>query len=274
MNAMLALLLLLASAPTWAHKPSDSYLALRLDGTRIDGRWDIALRDLDAALGLDGDGDGRLTWDELQAQHRAIAAYALARLRLATPAGRCTLRTGPQRLDEHTDGVYTVLPLVGTCPPGTQLTVAYRLFADIDAQHRGLLRLDTGAGVRTAILGGERPVQAVPLAGEGGQFMAYVGHGVWHIWHGFDHLLFLVSLLLPAVLAWRDGRWHHVAGFRAAAVDVARTVTAFTLAHSLTLALAALGVLTPPSRLVESAIAASVAAAALNNVWPVVQGRR
>ena len=52
-----------------AHKPSDSYLSLDVDGTRVTGRWDIALRDLDVALGLDADGDGRITWGELRARH-------------------------------------------------------------------------------------------------------------------------------------------------------------------------------------------------------------
>ena len=57
-------------------------------------------------------------------------------------------------------------------------------------------------------------------------------------------------------------------------VEVLKVVTAFTVAHSITLALAALGVVSLPSRLVESAIAASVVLAALNNLWPVVQRGR
>ncbi|RYE96019.1 MAG: HupE/UreJ family protein, partial [Oxalobacteraceae bacterium] len=97
---------------------------------------------------------------------------------------------------------------------------------------------------------------------------------VWHIWIGFDHILFLLSLLLPAVLVLRDRRWEGRTTFRAAAIDVLKIVTAFTLAHSITLTLATLGVVSLPSRLVESAIAASVALAALNNVWPLFHGRR
>src|SRR5262245_23641309 len=85
---ILALLaLLLAPLPALAHKPSDSYLALRADGPHIHGQWDIALRDLEYAIGLDADGDGAITWGELRAKHDAIAAYALARLRLSSDAG-------------------------------------------------------------------------------------------------------------------------------------------------------------------------------------------
>jgi hypothetical protein len=285
MKALLLLWLALLMLPASAHKPSDSYLSLRVDGTRIEGRWDIAVRDLDLAIGLDADGDGRLTWNELRARHGAIAAYALSRLGIAAGGAPCTLAAGPQQVDEHTDGAYTVLPLHGTCAVApAELAITYRLFADVDAQHRGLLRIGhgdgAGGGARTAILGGERPVQVVPLAEQGAgqhavhQFLAYLRHGTWHIWIGYDHVLFLVSLLLPAVLVRQGGRWQQVTGFRAAAADVLKTVTAFTLAHSLTLALAALGAVAPPSRWVESAIAASVAIAALNNVWPVIPGPR
>ena len=118
----------------------------------------------------------------------------------------------------------------------------------------------------------DRPRQIV--GGESGgplaQFAAYVHEGIWHIWLGFDHILFLLSLLLPAVLVRRDGKWQSAPDFRAAFWDVAKIVTAFTLAHSITLTLAALGIVSLPSRLVESAIALSVVLAALNNVFPVV----
>ncbi len=105
----------------------------------------------------------------------------------------------------------------------------------------------------------------------GGAFAAYVAQGVGHIWSGYDHILFLMALLLPAVLTRVDGAWQPVDSFRAALIAVVKTVTAFTLAHSVTLTLAALGYIQIPSRLVESAIAASVAVAALNNVRPMVR---
>src|SRR5262249_57911702 len=104
------------------------------------------------------------------------------------------------------------------------------------------------------------------------------GHeGVWHIWTGYDHLLFLLSLLLPAVFirsAVAGWRWEPANNFRAAFLDVVKVVTAFTLAHSVTLSLAALGFVSPPSRWIESAIALSVVLAALNNIWPLVHAGR
>ena len=73
LQALAAALTLLAGAAL-AHKPSDSYLTIELRGTQIVGQWDIALRDLDFALGLDADGDGQITWGEVRSRHDEIAA--------------------------------------------------------------------------------------------------------------------------------------------------------------------------------------------------------
>jgi hypothetical protein len=102
----------------------------------------------------------------------------------------------------------------------------------------------------------------------------YIVEGVWHIWIGFDHILFLLSLLLPAVLVRREQHWEPAPSLKGSLFEVLKVVTAFTLAHSITLSLAVLGVITLPSRFVESVIAASVVVAALNNLRGTVDRRR
>jgi len=266
MRILLVLVLSLFAGLCKAHKPSDSYLTLGAEGHGLRGQWDIALRDLEHAIGLDADGDGAITWGELRAKHREIDAYAFARLALRP----CAIQPGALLVDQHTDGAYAVLQFTVACGealPG-ELELEYSLFADLDPTHRGLLRARLGARTLTAVLGPERPKLALSAEGRSGveQFLDYAREGVWHIWIGFDHLLFLISLLLPAVLA--------TPRFAPALWDVFKVVTAFTVAHSITLALAALAVVSLPSRLVESAIAASVVLAALNNLWPVVQRGR
>ncbi len=273
-----------AAGPALAHKPSDSYLTLAVEGAVVSGRWDIALRDLDFALNLDADGDGAITWGEVRQRHADIAAYASLHLQVQADGAPCTLQVGPQMVDEHTDGAYSVLPLQARCPAAPQqLGLHYTLFADLDPQHRGLLNLQAQGQTRTAILGPHEARQGFEMAKVNAfkQFMDYLREGVWHIWIGFDHILFLVSLLLPAVGLWvlqddrsQPRRWQPVPRFSVAFWDVLRIVTAFTVAHSITLSLAVLGLVTLPSRLVESAIAASVVLAALNNIWPLVRGRR
>jgi hypothetical protein len=272
---MLGVLWLAIALPASAHKPSDSYLRLDLRPGTYDvrGEWDIALRDLDVAIGLDADNDGQLTWDEVRQRHAAIAAYALARLRVERGGAACRLVPGAQLVDRHTDGAYTVLAFRAACPKGETLAIAYRLFADIDPQHKGLVSVSQDGKVRTLVLGSDHP-RATLDEGAAQGFLSYVRHGILHIWIGYDHILFLLSLLLPTVLVRAADGWRGVGRPRAAASDVLHIVTAFTVAHSITLSLAALGVVSLPSRWVESAIALSVLLAAMNNVLPVAQGKR
>lgn len=276
--ALLALLICLLAPAAQAHKPSDSYLTVRADGATLTGQWDIALRDLEYAIGLDSNGDGEITWGELRAKHSEIAAYALARLALRADGRPCALSIAEHLVDEHSDGAYAVLRFSGQCAAATygEIEVEYSLLFDLDPTHRGLLRIEHAGGATAGVLGPERPRLSVPV--EGGsrlaQFFDYCREGVWHIWIGFDHVLFLLSLLLPAVLAAGGRTWRPLAGFAPAFWDVFKVVTSFTVAHSITLSVAALGVIQLPSRLVESAIALSVVLAALNNLRPVVFGGR
>ena len=289
-QAGLGMLLALCMAESAAHKPSDSYLTLTVTGNQVDGQWDIALRDLDMAIGLDADGNGELTWDEVRARHANIAAYALSRLALGVPvaggaggaAGAadatepCPLAVTSHLLDQHSDGAYAVLKLRATCPVDVvTLDADYKLLFDIDPQHKGLLRLTHGALTSTAIFTPDRARQSLrgADAARWRQFFDYVRHGIWHIWIGFDHILFLLSLLLPAVLVQRASGWQARDSLRASSIEVLKIVTAFTLAHSITLTLATLGVVALPSRVVESAIALSVVVAALNNLWPLITRR-
>ncbi len=277
MRALLAVLLALAASSALAHKPSDSYLAVRVEGANVSGQWDIALRDLDFAIGLDDNGDGDITWGEVKAHQADVAAYALARLRLRSGGADCPVRSTEFLVDDHSDGAYSVMRFAGACPAEVStIEIGYSLFADLDPQHKGLLRLEHGSGTRTGIFSPERATQSFELAKISTltQFFDYGREGVWHIWIGFDHILFLLSLLLPAVLVFQSGRWQAVERFPPAFWDVFKIVTSFTVAHSITLSLAALGVIALPSRLVESAIATSVVLAALNNVFPLVHGRR
>jgi len=251
----------LAAAPASAHKPSDSLLSLRPAAGGGDGRWDIAVRDLDDVLGLDADGDGAVTWGELAAREGDVRGYALGRLALRTPAGPCAVEAAPIAVALHSDGAYASLPLALGCPAGARsLLVDYRLLFDVDRQHRGLVRVEAaGGGEQTLILSAadhSREVALLAPVPGAASVPAFIAEGILHIWGGLDHVLFLLALLLPAML-------------RPALLDVSKIVTAFTAAHSLTLSLAALGLVQLPARITEPAIAASVILAAVNNLRPL-----
>jgi hypothetical protein len=274
---LLAWLLPLASL---AHKPSDSYLTLKAEGKAISIRWDIALRDLDYILQLDRDGNGELTWGEVRQRQGDIEAAAMQGLQLASAGQSCPLRSaGAMQLDRHSDGTYAVLALSASCAAvADSVRMRYSLLLDVDPTHRGLVQwLPAATGSAQALVfGADSARQSLSLSAPSAweTLRQYVWEGIWHIWIGFDHILFLLALLLPAVLVRRDGRWQGAPSLRAALLDVFKVVTAFTLAHSITLTLAALQWVSLPSRLVESVIAASVVLAALNNLRATIEKGR
>ncbi len=284
-----------------AHKASDAYLQLRVADTTATLRIDIALRDLDRDLVLDADDDGLLRWGEVRSRAADIEALVDRSVRLEvrdTQGFAC--RPGPLaplQLEQHSDGRYAVLVQTWTCGRAPAVgTLSYGLFAATDPTHRGVLVWRQGGAAKTAVvapgtagmtvpLGPDRATaaglagsdaaasQAGAVGADSGQTQGLAGifrDGVHHIWIGVDHVLFLVVLLLPAVLRREAGQWRPDTAWRPALWRVLGVVTAFTVAHSITLALAVFDVLNPPSRWVESLIALSVLLAALNNLRPVL----
>ncbi len=163
-----------------------------------------------------------------------------------------------------------------TCPlPVHEATLAYSLLFDVDAQHRGLVRL-AGAGESWVGFSTDLRRRVIAFAEVPARQQAWEAftQGVSHIASGTDHLCFLFALLLPSVLRRRNGQWESVDKLRPALLEVLKVVTSFTLAHSVTLALAAFDIVHPEPKWVEVAIAASVGLAALNNLLPLLpEGR-
>jgi hypothetical protein len=278
---VLILALLLQSA-AWAHKPSDSYLTLRgaENSDDIAVRWDIALRDLDYVLELDRDGNGALTWGEVRSRADDITRYATTHLALTAGEKACAWETaGPLQLDKHSDGAYAVLSLKAKCEALQKgLKAKYSLLFDVDPSHRGLIQwiAPGSASSQPLVFSTDSAEQQLQLVSQSAleTLRQYVVEGIWHIWLGYDHILFLLSLLLPAVLIRLHQKWEAAPSLRKSLIEVLKVVTAFTLAHSITLTLAVLGFVSLPSRFVESTIAASVVFAALNNLRGDIEKKR
>jgi len=280
---LIAALLSVLWIPARAHKPSDSYLTLSQpgQGSSLVGQWDIALRDLHHALNLDSNGDGAITWGELKAHQGELTQYVFARLAIEAVArgerDRCVAAPQNMLSDEHVDGSYAVLQFSVRCPfRPAQLAVRYQLFFDLDPNHRGLLDVRSAHGSQALVLTDSSRTVALNLGAPQrlAQLRAFLDEGIWHIWKGYDHILFLLTLLLPAVVLFRSGRWQPRDCLRDTLLDVLKVVTAFTLAHSITLTLAVNNLIYLPSRWVESGIALTVLLGAANNLLPRVLERR
>jgi hypothetical protein len=268
---------LLAAPLAQAHIASNGFLSLQVERAQISGALELAIRDGELAVGLDRDRDGKVTWGELRASQTALQVYVLEHLHLGGADGPCRMTFSSVEVNERVDGNYLWLPFTAACASvGKHLSIEYTVLDAEDPSHRGLLTLSANGATQTAVLGGGPAARLFDLDHPSPwvAFIEYLRAGIWHIWSGIDHLLFLLSLLLPAVLVRRRNRWEAVPMAGPAFANIVKVVTAFTLAHSLTLSLAAFDVIQLPGRLTESVIAASIVVAALNNVFPrVTEGR-
>lgn len=273
LRTLLTLVGCLTCGSALAHKPSDSYLRIKREGAHVQIQWDIALKDLEYVIGLDGDGNGEITWGELRGRREPVVSHALGRLQLSAGEHTAELRAVDMLVTNHSDGAYAMLVLDSECPSDAgPLAIQYSLLFDADPTHRGLILYADGGVASTHVLSIDAPAATLRTADAGAwrSFVAFVREGVWHILIGYDHILFLAALLLPAVLELRDRRWRPVANLRPTFTSVLRIVTMFTLAHSITLWLAVMGYVTLPSRLIEACIALSIVVTAVNNVRPLL----
>ena len=286
LRGLLCLLLWASAVGAWAHSSSNSYLLLtERDGANV-LRADLHLRDIDVVFDLDADRDGQVVWGEVSARSAEVLTWMAQGLRVGSEAAACTLLPLDTQASERADGTYLSTEWRLDCPPtagasGSGLSLSYALLFDRDNLHRALLRIDLPQVQSSAMLSPERPQTALPTANPSTAEVLgrYIVEGVWHIWIGIDHILFLLSLLVLAPLVparqWVT-RWVAEPQLRPAFMDVLAVVTAFTVAHSITLTLSVLEWVEPPASFIEPVIAISVVLAALNNLlgwWSVRRWR-
>ncbi|MBC8117976.1 MAG: HupE/UreJ family protein [Burkholderiaceae bacterium] len=269
-----------------AHSTSTAYLEVdaATHGTPA-LQWRVALRDLDALLNLDANGDAQLTWGEVADRSADINALAVSALSVTRGTQACALRFAAPQYVRLADVGYAQLDATAACGGGDKLTLDYRLFENVDPSHRVLISV-RGAPPRIVAPGAQVELSSAARVSDSAAdsaadvpsgFSGFVSSGIAHIAGGFDHVLFLLCLLLPAVLqrqrAGQTDRWIPRDNTQGALVAVIWIATAFTVAHSITLALATFGVIRIPARVIEPLIALTIVATALNNVWPVVTRR-
>jgi hypothetical protein len=264
--------MIMAATGARAHLTSDSYLRIEIgDNGAVSGQWDIALRDLDVAVGLDTDQDGNITWGELRANQQQIDAYAFGHLTVSKGDAPCRLTATSLMVDHHAGSAYVVLPFSAECSGAGQLKLEYRLLFDIDPSHRGLLTIANGKQVRSEVLTPDHANITIDTAqiGLSEQIAQFLRFGFDHILLGYDHLLFVAVLLVTAALRRPTGRnWIPIDDLARVLSETIRTLSAFTLAHAIVLTPAVLGLVNVPARLVEPAVALTIILAGLDNIRP------
>lgn len=282
-RALWAALVLSSTLAAHAHNIGESYLYLQVYQETVTGRFEVALSDLNQALGLAGT-ELEITAANLNERIGFLQDYYLQHVRISNPQGPLSIDFTEHRILDANGG-YALLSfdLGGLTGVPKTLRFDYSVLLDEEADHRGFLLVEHNWATGTfanenqisAIFSPSTRHQELDLTTSGRLkgFLAVVHLGIEHIWEGVDHILFLVALLLPAVLRRENGAWKPVEKFTPALINVVKIVTAFTVAHSITLTLASLGIVDLPGRLVEVIIAASIAIAAADLIFPVFRGR-
>jgi hypothetical protein len=258
------------SGAAFAHANGTSYLRIASGkaGAPLTATWDIAAADLQLPLELDTDGDGVLTARELAARGAALARFATGHLHIRRGGVDCVLLPGTPTLNAREAETFVSLPLQAMCAAGGSLEVSTSLFFG-SAGYSALLDVRTPRQRFTAALSmsgatwTEPPVPSALATS-----WHFLREGVGHVLIGYDHIAFLLLLLLPSVLHASSSGWVAAANGRHVLRDLLKIVTAFTVAHSVTLGLAVTETVHVPTQPIEVAIAGSIVVAGVLNLFP------
>jgi hypothetical protein len=256
--------------PAFAHAAGTSYLILQLpeDGA-VAVRWDLSMQDIVWTVFVDADYDGNVTWQEVQNAKGALDSAVLAQIAVQRGGVPCAFSANDFALASRSEQNFLSAALTADCPQRGLTTVGGALFMSGDASQRVLLSAVRGEEQFTGVLSAADPTWSEPeKASAWRSFARFVGEGVWHVLIGYDHITFVLLLLLPSVMRPVDGKWQGASGIRQVAREMVTIITAFTIAHSITLALAVTGTVKLPIHPIEIAIAASIAVAGVLNLLP------
>ncbi|MFD1162106.1 HupE/UreJ family protein [Hwangdonia seohaensis] len=271
-----------------AHIPNQSYIFLRIYETDdIHGRFEINIREVNKVFGTDFK-DG-VTLGDVEPIIDDIKAYLLSNTSFSSDLGNHKIILEDTGIFEFNLGyfVQVYFHLENTKSLPKNLNVKYSAIFDKDNTHRGYLI--TEYNWRDGVINEEANITLdfspsktqdtmdLTKSSIWNGFYAMVKQGVWHIWIGLDHILFLLALILPSVVRRRKNNlethrafnWEPVKTFKSAFIYIIKVVTFFTVAHTITLTLASLEIVNLPSRLVESIIAFSIGLAAYHNIRPI-----
>lgn len=257
------------SANLPAHDPGLSFAEITVQKDRITAQLVFAKSDIEPLLTINTDQSGALIPDSNLVK---VIKDAL-RIRQGEQILFSVLQS--VRLDK---GDALLIALDYPDYVNNAFTIESLLISRMSRGHRQFLSVRNAQKtlIDQVLLSADKDTFKVSYQAQSGStsLLAFMKEGMHHIWVGYDHILFLITLLLPAVLIYQNGHWLSVTSIRYATINTLKIVTAFTVAHSITLTLAALDIITFPSRQTESVIALSVILVALNNLYPLFSNSR
>lgn len=284
--ALVAFFILLVSIyppDTEAHARRENYVWVNIETDHISGRFEIHKDDIRDKLGIDLDADGGQTIDRVKNTAPEVQAYLLENFSLSyNDAEQAIEFLEPSLFNDKGSPFIQYHYRTEGVPQDDQVRLRNTIFLSDDLLkddplHRSLIvveynkfrSLEFGHESTALVFGPHLKESALNVA-DPPQILIWKDffyQGLLHIWIGLDHMLFLFTLLLTAVLFRQSDSWQPVSRWRSVFFNILKIVTVFTISHSITLVLAVLGILSVPIGPVEAIIALSIVVVALNNIF-------
>jgi hypothetical protein len=280
----LSLLVMNASVVN-AHELSSGYLTLSAgEENTYSGELLLKPDDIGQVAGLDTNGNGALTWGEIHQNQPLLQSYIAKVLSIKVDDTPCKISLSMPNIRSVSGDSYLVSPIQVMCESAGTLGIHYDGIFEHSPTHKLLVNVNLAgqSGVSSQSSTEKTSVTSVldfdnrsvtydaVTTSLTALFISLVYEGVWHIFIGIDHILFLVATLLTVNLAREKKQWQKEPSASRVVKHTVILVSAFTLAHSITLTATALNFIALDSRLVELGIAISVLLTALNNIYPLI----
>lgn len=253
-NLFLASALSAAIIPLYSHPISISYSQFEIEGDTVTATLRLPMEELDLLMQLDEDLDGNVSPQEIERSRDVIGTYLVSRMELSADGVSLSPAIGELQTWNDDDGfLFLEVPLAYHADSPIQaVSIQVDLLTDLMPAHKNLAHISFGGSSQEFVFEGGATYRATATAGGFWQTAkSFLVLGIEHIFTGYDHIMFLFGLLLVG----RDFG------------NLIRIVTSFTVAHSLTLALATLGVVQPTAWVTEAGIALSIAYIGFENLF-------
>ncbi len=252
----------------------ENYISMEINSSTLKVILDFESDNLEKFIKLDTNNNGLISWNEIKAKKEEIKKLVLPHMNISSDGKLCKKKIVGFEVYRRIHQSYIKLDIKLDCPrPHTEIKVFYDLFFDVDKVQKGFFSLKGQNNSNPMIFSTSTKTISVKLKQTSAfeSFSNFFKEGVWHIWIGFDHVLFLLMLLIPAVIYYENKKIIPQNSLKDTLIEVLKIVTAFSVAHSITLGLSVLQIVTIDSKFVEIAIALSVLFTALNNVFAWVK---
>ncbi len=252
----------------------ENFITFDLNDSFAKAVIDFESDNLEKFMKLDDNDNGIVSWKEIRAHKKEIEKFVLSHVEISVDKKRCKSSVDKFEVYRRVHQSYIKLFLSLSCKlPKEAISLKYDLFFDVDKDQKAFVKI-SDKNISTPMILSSRKVEVKlnmkkePLWSS---FINFLVEGIWHIWIGFDHILFLLMLLIPSVYIYKDSSFYPREKFKDVLFEILKVVTAFSVAHSITLALSVTKTVTLNTTFVEVAIAVSVLFTALNNLYPIVK---